>query len=115
MENCEERGRGAPRSRSKRRCAVAAADVLTVAHPGDRATAALVTLALGGTALFLAGHALFKWAIFGVLSWLRVVAIAALIALVPVGFEVPAIALSGVAGLVVVGFVAVLFTLAHRG
>jgi low temperature requirement protein LtrA len=115
LENCEERGRGAPRSRSKLRCAVAAADELTVAHPGDRATAALVTLALGGTALFLAGHALFKWAIFGVLSWLRVVAIAALIALVPVGFEVPALALSGVAGLVVVGFVAVWDTLAHRG
>jgi low temperature requirement protein LtrA len=76
--------------------AVAAADELTVAHPGDRATAALVTLALGGTALFLAGHALFKWAVFGVLSWPRVVAIAALIALVPVGFEIPALALSGV-------------------
>ena len=106
MENCEERSRGAPRSRSKRRCVVAA-DELTVAHPGDRATAALVTLALGGTALFLAGHALFKWAVFGVLSWPRVVAIAALIALVPVGFEIPALALSGVAGLVVVGFVAV--------
>ena len=95
--------------------AVAAADELTVAHPGDRATAALVTLALGGTALFLAGHALFKWAVFGVLSWPRVVAIAALIALVPVGFEIPALALSGVAGLVVVGFVAVWDTLAHRG
>jgi hypothetical protein len=50
-----------------------------------------------------------------VLSWLHVVAIAALIALVPVGFEVPAIALSGIAGLVVVGFVAVWDTLAHRG
>jgi hypothetical protein len=44
-----------------------------------------------------------------------VVAIAALIALVPVGFEIPAIVLSGVAGLVVVGFVAVWGTLAHRG
>ena len=95
--------------------AVAAADELTVTHPGDRATAALLTLALGGTALFLAGHALFKWAVFGVLSWPRVVAIAALIALVPVGFEMPVLALSGVAGLVVVGFVAVWDTLAHRG
>jgi low temperature requirement protein LtrA len=36
--------------------AVAAADELTVAHPGERATAALVSLTLGGTALFLAGH-----------------------------------------------------------
>ena len=37
------------------------------------------------------------------LSWPRVVAIAALIALMPVGFAVPALALSGVAGLIVVG------------
>src|SRR5829696_1138193 len=96
--------------------AVAAADELTVTHPGDRATAALLTLALGGTALFLAGHALFKWAVFGVLSWPRVVAIAALIALVPVGFEMPVLALTGVAGLIVVGLVAVWDTLAsHEG
>ena len=83
--------------------AVAAADELTVAHPGERGTLASVALTLGGTALFLAGHALFKWAVFGVLSWPRVVAVAALIALMPVGFAVPALALSGVAGLIVVG------------
>jgi len=83
--------------------AVAAADELTVAHPGERGTLASVALTLGGTALFLAGHALFKWAVFGVLSWPRGVAVAALIALMPVGFAVPALALSGVAGLIVVG------------
>ena len=83
--------------------AVAAADELTVAHPGERGTLASVALTLGGPALFLAGHALFKWAVFGVLSWPRGVAVAALIALMPVGFAVPALALSGVAGLIVVG------------
>jgi len=83
--------------------AVAAADELTVAHPGERGTLASVALTLGGTALFLAGHTLFKWAVFGMLSWPRVVAIAALISLMPVGFAVPALALSGVAGLIVVG------------
>jgi hypothetical protein len=54
--------------------AVAAADELTVAHPGDR-----------GTALFLAGHAFFKWAVFGVLPWSR--AIAALAVLIPVAWR----------------------------
>jgi low temperature requirement protein LtrA len=95
--------------------AVAASDELTVAHPGEHGTLASVALILGGTALFLAGHALFKWAIFGVLSWPRVVAIAALIALIPVGFKIPALALSGVAGLIVVGLVAVWDVLAYEG
>jgi low temperature requirement protein LtrA len=67
--------------------AVAAADELTVAHPGDRGTAASIALTLGGTALFVAGHAFFKWAVFGVLPWSRAVAIAALTALIPVGFR----------------------------
>ena len=44
---------------------VAAADELTVAHPGEHGTLASVTLTLGGTALFLAGHALFKCAVLG--------------------------------------------------
>jgi low temperature requirement protein LtrA len=93
--------------------AVAAADELTVAHPGERGTAALVALIIVGTLLFLAGHALFKWAVFGVLSWPRVVAIVALIALIPVGFEMPALALSAIVGLVVVG-VAVWDTRSYR-
>jgi low temperature requirement protein LtrA len=95
--------------------AVAAADELTVAHPGEHGTLASVALILGGTALFLAGHALFKWAVFGGLSWPRVVAVAVLLALMPVGFAVPALALSGVAALIVVG-VAVWDALAsHEG
>src|ERR671910_3145554 len=83
--------------------AVAAADELTVAHPGEPGMPASVALILGGTALFLAGHALFKWAVFGVLSWPRAVAVAALMALIPVGFAIPTLALSGAAGLIVVG------------
>jgi hypothetical protein len=45
----------------------------------------------------VAGQALFKWAVLGVLPWSRVVVLAALIALVPVGFAMPALALSGAA------------------
>jgi low temperature requirement protein LtrA len=94
--------------------AVAAADELTVAHPGDRGTAASVALTLGGTALFVAGQAFFKWAVFGVLPWSRAVAIAALAALIPVGFAIPTLALSGAAGLIVV-VLAVWDTLAYEG
>ena len=92
--------------------AVAAADELTVAHPGEPGTLASITLTLGGTALFVAGHALFKWAVFGVLPWSRAVAVAALMALIPAGFAIPTLALSGAAGLIVVGL-AVWDTLAH--
>jgi low temperature requirement protein LtrA len=94
--------------------AVAAADELTVAHPGEPGTLASITLTLGGTTLFLAGQAFFKWAVFGVLPWSRAVAVAALMALIPVGFAVPTLALSGAAGLIVVGL-AVWDTLAPYG
>jgi low temperature requirement protein LtrA len=82
---------------------VAAADELTVAHPGEHGTLSSVALTVGGTALFLAGQAFFKWAVFGLLPWSRAIAIAALAALIPVGFAVPTLALSGAAGLVVAG------------
>src|SRR5215204_6076214 len=94
--------------------AVAAADELTVAHPGDRGTASSVALTLGGTALFLVGHTFFKWAVFEVLPWSRAVAIAALAALIPVGFAIPTLVLSGAAGLIVV-VLAAWDTLAHGG
>ena len=61
----------------------------------------------------MAGQALFKWAVLGVLPWSRVVALAALIALVPVGFAMPTLALSGAAGLIVVAL-AVWETLGYR-
>jgi low temperature requirement protein LtrA len=93
--------------------AVAAADELTVAHPGEHGTLASVALTLGGTALFVAGQAFFKWAVFEVLPWSRAVAIAALAALMPVGFAIPTLALSGLAGLIVV-VLAVWDTLTHR-
>ena len=86
--------------------AIAAADELTVAHPGEPGTLASITLTLGGTALFVAGHAFFKWAVFGVLPFSRAVAVAALMALIPVGFAMPTLALSGAAVLIVVALAA---------
>ena len=95
--------------------ALGADDELTLAHPGGRTSAVLVALTLGVTALALAGHALFKRVIFGVLSWPRMVAIVALIALMPVGFKISALALSGVAGLIVVNPCCGVDALAIRG
>ena len=53
------------------------------------------------------------WAVLGVLPWSRVVALAALIALVPIGFAMPALAFSGAVGLIVVAL-AVWETLGYR-
>jgi low temperature requirement protein LtrA len=88
-----------------------AADELTVAHPVEHGTGASVALILGGTALFRAGHTFFKWAVFGVLSWSRLVAITALAALISVGFAIPTLTLSAAAGLI---GLAVWDTLAYR-
>ena len=54
-----------------------------------------------GTGLFVAEQALFRWAVSGLPPWSCVVALAALIALAPVGFAMPALALSGAAALIV--------------
>jgi low temperature requirement protein LtrA len=94
--------------------AIAAADELTVAHPGDPGTFASVALTLGGTALFLAGHAFFKWAVSGLLPRSRLVAIAALAALIPVGFALPMLALA-VAAALVVALLAAWDSLVYRG
>jgi low temperature requirement protein LtrA len=93
---------------------VAAADELTIAHPGEHGTVASVTLTLGGPALFLAGHTLFRRAVFERRSWSELAAILVLAILVPVGFAWPALALSAAAGLTLV-VVAAWETLTLRG
>jgi low temperature requirement protein LtrA len=104
-----------PPAYDRRIIAVAAADEFTVAHPRDRGTATSVALTIGGTTLFLAGHACFKWTVYRVLAWSHVVAIAALAAMTPVSFAIPTLALSGTAALTV-ALLAVWETLAyHQG
>jgi low temperature requirement protein LtrA len=78
----------------------AVGDELTITDPGGDADAAAIATVLGGPALFLAGHVLFKRALLGVLSVARLVAIAALFALVPLGWVVSSLALAGMATLV---------------
>jgi low temperature requirement protein LtrA len=89
--------------------AAAASDELTVAHPGEHGTLASITLVLGGTGLFLAGQASFKWTISGLLPWSpwpRLIAIAALGTLIPVSGAIPALALSAAAPVIVVALAA---------
>ena len=82
--------------------AVAAADELVLAHPADTGMPASVSLILGGTALFVTGHGFFVWAASGRVLWSRLVAVLALVALAPVGFTVPSLALAVAAALIVV-------------
>jgi len=56
----------------------AAGDEEVLSHPLRGATTATVWLVLGGTALFLAGHALFKWVVWRHWPWTRVGAVVAL-------------------------------------
>jgi low temperature requirement protein LtrA len=79
----------------------AVGDELVIAHPGGHTGAATTATVLIGPALFLAGHALYKWAVFNRLSVSRLLAIVALAILAPVSLAVPPLALSGGATLVV--------------
>jgi low temperature requirement protein LtrA len=79
----------------------AVGDELVIAHPGGHASAATTTTVLLGPALFLAGHALFKWVMWGRLSVTRLLAIAALAGLWPLGTALAPLLLSSVATLVV--------------
>jgi low temperature requirement protein LtrA len=79
----------------------AAGDELTIAHPTGHTSGAVVATVLGGPALFLAGHALYKRAIFGHLSANRIGAVALLAALAPAGFALPPVVLSAIATAIV--------------
>jgi low temperature requirement protein LtrA len=84
----------------------AVADELVIAHPGGHTATATALTVLGGPALFLAGHALFKQTLFGHLSVQRVVAVVVLMGLIPLGPHVPPLLL-GILAMVVLIAVAV--------
>jgi len=90
----------------------AVGDELLIAHPTGHADPATVATVLGGPAIFLAGHALFKLTVFGAVSVPRLVAIAVLAAFAPVALNLPPLAI-GVAATVVVLGVAVFETFFH--
>ena len=86
--------------------AVAASDEETIAHPADPGTLSTVALTLGGAALFVAGHALFRCAVSGRAPWSRLVAVLVLAALAPAGFVLSQLALAVAATLVLVALAA---------
>jgi low temperature requirement protein LtrA len=71
----------------------AAADQEVLAHPGETGNTATSWMVVGGPALFLAGHALFKRVIWGVISWPRVAAVAVLLLLLVLAPHITALAL----------------------
>jgi low temperature requirement protein LtrA len=80
----------------------AAADEKVLSDPGQAASTAAAWMVLGGPALFLAGHAAFKFVVWRVLSWPRLAGIAALALLALAARAIPALALGAcVAGVVV--------------
>jgi low temperature requirement protein LtrA len=82
--------------------ATAAADELLVAHPGGTVHARLAWLMLGGTGLFLIGHAAFKATVWHVLPWSRLTGVAVLAALGALTGHVSALTMAILAGAVAV-------------
>jgi low temperature requirement protein LtrA len=79
----------------------AAADEKVLSAPGVTPSTASAWMILGGPALFLAGHATFKFLVWGVVSWPRLAGIAVLALLVPAAKAMPALALATCAAAVV--------------
>jgi low temperature requirement protein LtrA len=81
----------------------AVGDELSLAHPSDPATAGAVATIIGGPLLFLAGHTLFKRAAFGSYSVSRLVAMAALVLIAPLGLVATPLVLAVAATAVLAG------------
>lgn len=81
----------------------AVGDELQIAHPLGHGSPEAAVALLGGPALFLAGHALFKFFVFNVVSLPRLVAIVLLILVGIVGQEWPPLGIASVALLVLIG------------
>jgi low temperature requirement protein LtrA len=72
----------------------AAADEVVLEHLTEHATAAVAWLTLGGVALFLFGHALFKYLVWRAVSWPRLIGIALLAVAAPVAPHVTGLTLA---------------------
>lgn len=81
----------------------AVGDELTISHPLEHAHPGVVATVLGGPALFLAGHALFKRAVFGAISASRLAAVGALAVIAVLGRDWPPLALTTAAVAIVTG------------
>jgi low temperature requirement protein LtrA len=63
----------------------------SIAHPGTDLSWALCALIIGGTALYLASFGFTRWAMFRLVSWTRLTAAAAVVAVLPIARYVPAL------------------------
>ncbi len=84
----------------------AAGDEIAIAHPGQGVSTAEAALILGGLALYLLGHNLFKLAVWGHLSPSRMAGLCALGALVPLALISSALILIAAATSVLAGVIA---------
>ena len=85
---------------------VAAADQVVLSRPGAVGVASTAWLILGGTALFIAGHAAFKIAVWRVVPWSRLAAVAVLVLLGLAAPHLSALALGACAAAVVIAVAA---------
>jgi len=88
----------------------AAGDEKILTAPSAIASAPSAWMILGGPALFVAGHAAFKWVVWRVIPWTRLAGIAAIALLALAVPALPEIALAACAA----GVVAVVAALDHR-
>jgi low temperature requirement protein LtrA len=89
----------------------AVGDELVITHPAGHSSLAMTLTVLGGPALYLAGHTLFKYAVFESLPVSRLVAIGVLVVLMALAFAhvlLPPLALVATAA-VVIGAVALIW------
>jgi low temperature requirement protein LtrA len=82
---------------------IAAADGRVLEHPGEVGSIATAVMVLGGTGLFVGGHALFKYAIWGVVSVPRILGLVVLALAMSIVTVAPAFVLGLVGGAVMVG------------
>ncbi len=82
---------------------MAVGDELQIAHPLGHATPQMVIALLAGPALFLAGHALFKYCVFNVVSLPRLVAIVLLILVGIIGQAWSPLTIATAAMLILIG------------
>lgn len=83
----------------------AVGDELTLTHPTGHADTAAIAMVVGGPALFLAGHLLFKLVTFGHFSTARPVALVVFAILAAIGSHLSPLLLSATTTLIVAGVV----------
>ena len=92
----------------------AVGDELVIAHPGDTLSGPEVAAVVGGAAIYLLGHTLFRLRMAGSLSWKRLGGALACVALGVLGPVAPAIVLAALVLGVLVAVIAAEYTAAFR-